>query len=608
MLQTVSQRVRDRDTFLRRVRELYQRRGDVSHDEVELADGRTFERYSAPMQDPDGRYYGRVWYFRDATERKLAEAAVREERDRAQRYLDVAEVLMLALDVEGRITLINRKGCSILGWTEQELIGRDWLGTCVPAHARAGLLERLRALHEGDMNPVESPLLTKSGQERLIRWHNTTVHDESGRLVGTLSSGTDVTEESRAAEALQIAEERMRFALQNAGVGTWDIDFGTGATRWSEISEAQYGLAPGTFGGTFEAFAALVHPDDRAAVLETIGKAAQSGEDFRVEHRTIWPDGTVRWLSCSGRIHLGANGAPGRGAGITMDVTQQKKLEIELHQAQKLESVGRLAAGIAHEINTPVQFVGDSVRFVQEAMADLVKLVANHQAVNEQALAGLPARAAAEEAVKGRRGRRPRLHPVKRPRGTRSHDRRTRPGHPDRPVDEGIRTPRPHGNVAGGPQSRAHEHADRSPATNTSMLRTSKATTATSRGDLPCGRREPGVPEHHRERRARHSGPQRRSVRKGTYPRGTRRDDDAVVVRISDNGTGIPEPIRDRIFDPFFTTKEVGKGTGQGLAIARAVVVEKHRGALTFETQAGAGTTFVIRLPILQPGRAEAAP
>jgi two-component system NtrC family sensor kinase len=92
-------------------------------------------------------------------------------------------------------------------------------------------------------------------------------------------------------------------------------------------------------------------------------------------------------------------------------------------------------------------------------------------------------------------------------------------------------------------------------------------------------------------------------VTQGTERRGritvqTRRAGDAVVVTIGDTGTGIPDDVREHIFEPFFTTKEVGRGTGQGLAIARAVVLEKHGGSLTFETDCGQGTVFTMRLPI----------
>jgi signal transduction histidine kinase len=85
---------------------------------------------------------------------------------------------------------------------------------------------------------------------------------------------------------------------------------------------------------------------------------------------------------------------------------------------------------------------------------------------------------------------------------------------------------------------------------------------------------------------------------KGIITVGTRRDGDRVEIRISDTGTGISEDIRPRIFDPFFTTKEVGKGTGQGLAISHSVIVEKHCGTVSFESEIGKGTTFIIRLPI----------
>ena len=127
---------------------------------------------------------------------------------------------------------------------------------------------------------VENPVLARSGEERLIEWRNTVLRDDQGRVIGTFSSGADVTERNRAVEALRMAEERMRFALESAGVGIWDMDYATGLLRCSETLEAQYGLQPGTFDGTFEAFMARIHPDDRESVLETVGKATAFGRRF----------------------------------------------------------------------------------------------------------------------------------------------------------------------------------------------------------------------------------------------------------------------------------------------------------------------------------------
>jgi PAS domain S-box-containing protein len=142
-------------------------------------------------------------------------------------------------------------------------------------------------------------------------------------------------ERARSTEALRTAEERMRFALEAAGVGIWDMDYRTGALRWSATLESQYGLPSGTFGGTFESFVERIHPDDRESVAATVGKAMKDGADFSLQHRTLWPDGTVRWLSGAGRIHLGEHGEPVRGVGISQDVTDRRHAEAALEQSEK---------------------------------------------------------------------------------------------------------------------------------------------------------------------------------------------------------------------------------------------------------------------------------
>jgi two-component system NtrC family sensor kinase len=587
--------------FLQRVHEFYNRRDEVAHDEVVLNDGRIFDRYSVPTSARDSGYYGRVWYFRDVTERKQAELILRQERDRAQSYLDVADVILLALDLESRITLINRKGCSIMGWREDELLGRNWIQTCLPARSRDSLTASLHNLQRGDVRAVESTVLTRSGEERLIAWRNTVLCDHAGAVIGTFSSGTDITEKHQAIEALRTAEERMRFALQNADVGIWDMNYTTGALQWSETIEAHYGVPAGTFAGTFEAFVERIHPADRASVLETVSQATRSGADFRVEHRSMWPDGTVHWLSGAGRTHFGANGEPVRALGISLDVTHRKELELELLQAQKLESVGRLASGVAHEINTPIQFVSDSIHFVRDAMADLIELIAKYRAVNDAVIADLPARAAADAAVSAEQVL------------DLAYTLANVPAALDRSIDGLNRV----AVIVRSMKDFAYPDRTEMAAVDLNQAIQSTLTIAshelkyvaeveTDFGSIPpvtCHRGDVNQAVLNIIVNAAHAIGD--SI-KGTTARGcivvrTRSDGDDVVVRISDNGGGIPEAIRERVFDPFFTTKDVGSGTGQGLAIARSVIVEKHRGTLTFETEIGRGTTFVIRLPVNAP-------
>jgi two-component system sensor histidine kinase/response regulator len=258
-----------------------------------------------------------------------SEERLRRERDRAQRYLDTAEVILLKLNTEGQIILVNRCACSILGWTANDLLGRDWVETCVPARRRVEVRRRLQNILAGDSSVAENLILTRSGSERVIEWRSRLLHDDDGNVTGMLSSGADITERHKAAEAMRIAEERTQFALKSAGVGIWDLDLSTGTTHWSEILEFQYGLQPGAFGGTFDAFLDRIHPDDRASALETFGTAMKSGLDFSLQNRTIWPDGTVRWLLNVGRFRYEA-GVPVRGVGISQDVTARIQTERDL--------------------------------------------------------------------------------------------------------------------------------------------------------------------------------------------------------------------------------------------------------------------------------------
>ena len=188
-----------------------------------------------------------------------------------------------------------------------------------------------RTVIGGDLSMVENPILTKSGEERLIEWRNTsadrmTRDRSSARSVPAPTSPNGI----RPWRPCERRKSACGSRWNRAGVGIWDMDYATGVAAMVRDLEAQYGLQPGTFGGTFEAFVERIHPDDRESVLETVGKAMASGADFSIQNRSIWPDGTVRWLSGAGRIHLGPDGKPVRGVGISQDVTGRKRAEAEL--------------------------------------------------------------------------------------------------------------------------------------------------------------------------------------------------------------------------------------------------------------------------------------
>jgi PAS domain S-box-containing protein len=283
-----------------------------------------------PFSNDDGMPRQYIAIRAVITDRKDAEQALRDERDLAQQYLDTAQVILLKLDVQGRITLVNRYGAAVLDWPADELLGRSFIDVCLPSRVRPAVRTRFQELLGKELSVFDTPVLTRSGEERLVAWRNTVLRDQMGQITGTFSSGTDMTERNEAVDALRAGEERMRFALQNANVGIWDMDYRSGILRWSEIMEAHYGLQPGTFGGTFDAFVERIHPDDRASLLETVARAMKTGADFSVLTRSIWPDGTTRWLSGVGRVLLDEHGAPLRALGISQDVTERERAAAEL--------------------------------------------------------------------------------------------------------------------------------------------------------------------------------------------------------------------------------------------------------------------------------------
>lgn len=281
------------------------------------------------------------------------------------------------------------------------------------------------------------------------------------------------------------------------------------------------------------------------------------------------------------------------------DITERKLLESQLSQAQKWESIGQLAAGIAHEINTPIQYVGDNTRFLQEAFADLCVLLAAYGDLLQAAQTGVSVRslAAGVEAEAAAIDLPYLLEEI--------------PKAIQQSLDGAAR-------VSQIVQAmKEFSHPGSVDKVDIDINRAIESTVTVARNEwkyvadlvldldsqmplIPC---LPGdfnqvilnivVNAAHAIGDVVHATD---SGEKGTITVSTRHLDDWAEIRIQDTGAGIPEAIRTKIFNPFFTTKEVGKGTGQGLAIAYSIV-EKHRGTLHFETKTGQGTTFIIRLP-----------
>lgn len=291
-----------------------------------------------------------------------------------------------------------------------------------------------------------------------------------------------------------------------------------------------------------------------------------------------------------------ANGATAF-SGIVRDLSRRKSLESKLAQAQKLESVGQLAAGIAHELNTPIQFVGNNTKFLKDAFATIEEIFAQYSALLDTC-AGNPAALKLVEEIR---------HACV------QADLDFLLEEIPQAIQQTLEGTDNVARIVKAMKGFSHPGSDSFQDVNLNTALESTLIVSRSEWkycaelataycpDLPLVKCLPGelnqvflnliVNAAHAMQDSQKTG------NKGTLTVRTGFDDKHVFVEIGDTGTGIPKAIREKVFDPFFTTKGVGKGTGQGLAISYSIVVDLHHGSISFETTEGAGTTFCVTLP-----------
>jgi PAS domain S-box-containing protein len=463
------------------------------------------------------------------------------------------------------VTQANRFACTTLGWTAEELAGRSWIDTCIPDLSRDEMRARLADAMAGKLPSFENAVLTRSGEQRMIDWRNTVLRDETGQAIGTFSSGTDVTERYQTAEALRIGQDRTRFALESANIGIWDMDYATGAMRWSETIEAHYGLAAGTFAGTFDAFLECIHPDDRAATVLLLEEAATSGGDFTLRHRAVWADGTIRWLTGSGRIVSGPGGEPVRGIGISQDVTARHALEEQYQQAQKMEAVGRLAGGVAHDFNNLLTVI---LGYCELMLDDLPAGDARRLDIEQIQTAGDSASSLTRQLLAF--SRKQIIEPTVLNLNTVIANMRTMLG---RLIGEDIKI------VIALNREPAMVVADYAQLEQIVLnLAVNARDAMPDGGTLTIGT---AAVELDADEVKAHT-----AVAPGTFH----------VITVNDTGTGMTPQVMSRLFEPFFTTKDIGKGTGLGLASVQGMVT-RSGGSIQAHSQLGHGSTFKVYFP-----------
>jgi PAS domain S-box-containing protein len=236
---------------------------------------------------------------------------------------------------DGYVFWYNQRWYTYTGTIPEQMKGWGWQSVHDP-RTLPSVLERWKAaISTGEPSGMVFPLRGADGVFRPFLTRVMPIKDAEGRVVRWFGTDTDITELRDAQEALRASEERLRLAQQAARIGTFEWNIRTGVNTWTPELESMYGLPTGGFGGTQTAFENLVHPDDRARVIELVDDAMKTGQPTTGEWRVVWADGSIHWIAGRWQVFMNEAGEPARMIGANIDVTDRKVAEQELATANE---------------------------------------------------------------------------------------------------------------------------------------------------------------------------------------------------------------------------------------------------------------------------------
>ncbi len=481
----------------------------------------------------------------------------------------------------------------VIGRTDFDFMSRDqaeWYRSC-----------DIDVMETGEpMLNFEEPIVGADGSVRSLLTSKVPLRNDAGRVIGVLGIFTDITE----LKEQQASIRRLAAA----------------------VDQVREGIVVTDSEGTIEYVNPAVQAITGYEVAELIGQNPRilSSGQMPAEHYTeLWDtirgggtwngrfinrrkDGSLYEEETTISPVRDEDGNIVQYVGVKRDISERTRMEAQLRQAQRLESIGALAAGIAHEINTPIQYVGDNVRFLQDSFRDLVGTIDAVAALARESRRDGPSPAALcdalEEALR-------RIGAAELSQDVPAAIEQTLAG-----VSQVTTIVRSMKEFAHPARDRRPTDLNRAVTNTVAIARNEWKHVAEVRFDLdpaaPCVEWVPAELNQvvlNLVVNAAQALAETRRETLGTITVRTRTDGKEARLEVADDGPGIPDEIRERIFDPFFTTKEPGKGTGQGLSIVHRLVVETYGGAIELASERGRGTTFTLRVPALAPDRVETA-
>jgi PAS domain S-box-containing protein len=478
----------------------------------------------------------------------------RPESDIVRRLLGESVVLenipdvVCIMDRDHRILYLNR---TVPGRRVEDLIG-----TCALDYIEESMRSSYAATCERAF-ATGSPQTFEANTLSGYWWQSRLVPIATGTGMLLLGTSADVTQQKRSEAALRDSETRLRHAIEASGMGTWTWERETDTFSWDDALCVIFGVGRKDAPRNSEAYLTFVHPEDRDDVAASVARSSETGRYSDLRHRIVRPDGEVRHVLSKATPLRDEHGHFIGYRGGVFDVTEQKRLEEQLRQVQKMDAIGQLTAGIAHNFNNLLSVILPNVT--------LGRARANPEVLSHLSDIEHAANRAAEMIRQLMLFARPEGQDKKTPIDVVATTRRTVEicGTTfDRKISIDLEA------ADGVPAVAAHAGQIEQVLLNICLNARdafAQAETESPRIQILIDRGSPGM----------------------------------VRIRVSDNGPGMDEATRSRVFEPFFTTKAVGHGTGLGLASAYAMVME-HHGRIRCESQVGEGSTFELELPAVE--------
>ena len=536
----------------------------------------------------------------DITERKQFERLLQKEQALLHSLVNSITDLIFFKDINGVFLGCNQAFEVFSGHTAEEISRKTDFDLYPPDLAQNFRDVDNQVIIQKKVVSYENKIEKKNGEQIILETRKSPLYGPGGELLGVIGVSRDVTILKEKEEALLKANSEIAQLIASLSSILIVLSGELQIIHWNPSAEKILRfLSKDVFGKRI----------DEIGIIWDWAEVNRNIELCRVKNCPIYMDPLRFERFGNSEGFLGINISPllnnaGQVAGFILlcgDITDRKNMETQLSQAQKLKSIGQLAAGIAHEINTPIQYIGDNIHFIQTSFLSLIRLLMLYDGAYKGTEAGVtPPLSFAEIekiqkdvdlqflqeevplAIQQSLDGISRVTEIVRALKDFSHPGIVKkvPMDINKAIEITLTVARNEWKYVADVVLHLDEnlpHVVCLPGEINQVLLNIVVNAAQAIAE-----------KVHKEAGA-----------KGELTITTRQEDQWVVIRIRDTGPGIPENIRSRIFEPFFTTKDVGKGTGQGLAMAYNAIVGNHQGKMSFETQSGVGTTFIIHLPII---------